>query len=278
MGVTQTFTGVYSDPGGISDFVSVRMLFNTSVTAANACYVYYSPGSNLMSLYNDAGTAFLSPKVTPGSAVTVSNSQCTLNGTGSSFSTSGNNLTLNVNLTFSGTFVGQKNVYLYTNGKTANSGWVLKGTWTPAAAGPPTVVSLSPTSGSGLTQTFTGMYSDPGGISDFVSVRMLFNTSVTAANACYVYYSPGSNLMSLYNDAGTAFLSPKVTPGSAVTVSNSQCTLNGTGSSFSTSGNNLTLNVNLTFSGTFVGQKNVYLYTNGKTANSGWVLKGTWTP
>ena len=52
----------------------------------------------------------------------------------------------------------------------------------------------------------------------------------------------------------------------------------GTGSSFSAAGNNPTLDVNLTFSGTFVGLKNVYLYADGETANSGWVLKGTWTP
>jgi len=63
----------------------------------------------------DAGTGLLSPAVTPGSTVTMSNSPCTLNGTGSSFGTSGNNLTLNINLTFSGTFFGQKNVYLYSS-------------------------------------------------------------------------------------------------------------------------------------------------------------------
>jgi hypothetical protein len=230
-----------------------------------------------MYLYNDAGGTLLTPAVTPGSATTVSNSQCTLNGTGASFSTSVNNLTLHVNLTFSGTFIGQKNVYLYANGRTANTSFVLEGIWTPAA-GPLAVVSLSPISGSGLTQTFTGVYSDPSGIADLVSVRLLINTSLSVANACYVYYAPGNNQMSLYNDAGGALLSPTVTPGSTGAVSNSQCTLNGTGSSFSISGNNLTLNVNLTFSGTFTGQKDVYLYANGRTANTSFVLEGTWAP
>jgi hypothetical protein len=49
-------------------------------------------------------------------------------------------------------------------------------------------------------------------------------------------------------------------------------------SSFSTSGNNLTLSVALTFTGTFTGSKNVYLYATGNNGlNSGWVQKGTWT-
>jgi len=132
--------------------------------------------------------------------------------------------------------------------------------------------------GSGLTQTFTGMYLDPAGISDFASVRMLFNTSLNVANGCYVYYSPGTKLISLYDNAGTAFMSPSITPGSSATVSNNQCTLNGTGSSVSTSGDDLTLTVSLTFSGTFTAQKNVYLYAGGKSSNSGWTLEGTWTP
>jgi hypothetical protein len=39
------------------------------------------------------------------------------------------------------------------------------------------------------------------------------------------------------------------------------------------------LSVALTFTGTFTGPKNVYLYAMGNNGlNSGWVKKGTWTP
>jgi hypothetical protein len=62
-------------------------------------------------------------------------------------------------------------------------------------------------------------------------------------------------------------------------VSNSQCTLSGVGSSFIISGNTLALNVVLTFSGTFAGQKNAYVYVQGNNGlNNGWALEGTWTP
>ena len=40
-------------------------------------------------------------------------------------------------LTFAGTFVGEKNVYLEAKGAISSSGWAKKGTWMPVSAGPP---------------------------------------------------------------------------------------------------------------------------------------------
>jgi hypothetical protein len=278
MGLMQTFTAVYSDPDGESDLSSVTVLFNTSAKLSGACAVVYTPPTNKMYLYNNTGTAVLTPAVVPGSSTSLSNSQCTLTGTGSSFSKSGNNLTLNAVLTFTSTFLGQKNVYLLASSKTGSSGYVLKGTWTPSSAGPPTVVSLSPTSGSGLNKTFTAVFSDPNGVPDLKSVSILLNTSVKLSSGCFVIYEPASNKMYLYNNAGTALLSPGVTPGSSGSVSNSQCTVLGTGSSFSILGNDLTLSVALGFTSTFTGKQNVYLAATGETAKSGYLEKGTWTP
>jgi hypothetical protein len=147
----------YSDPNGLSDLSDVLVLFNTSLKQSNACAVVYVPGANHMHLYDDAGTG-LSEGVTPGSSESVSNNQCTLAGSGSSVSASGDNLTLNAALTFTETFVGSKNVYLDAVGKTHSSGWVKEGTWIPSSLGPPSVVSLSPSTGTGSTQTFTAVY------------------------------------------------------------------------------------------------------------------------
>ena len=91
-------------------------------------------------------------------------------------------------------------------------------------------------------------------------------------------YEPASNKMFLYNNAGTALLSPGVTPGSSSSVSNSQCTVLGTGSSFSILGNDLTLSVALSFTSTFTGKQDVFLAATGETAKSGYVGKGIWTP
>ena len=139
-----------------------------------------------------------------------------------------------------------------------------------------TVVSVTPNSGSGVSQVFTAVYSDPHGASILNAAYVLFNTSVSGVNACYVEYYPTTNLLYLKNDAGTA-LSTGIAPGSSATVSNSQCTLSGTGSSYTTSGNSATLNVALTFTGST--STNIYLYAGDKNnQNTGWIKEGSWTP
>jgi hypothetical protein len=379
-GSSQTFAMTYSDSAGVSDLTLIKSIINTSASGANACYVIYYPSSNRMFLYNDAGNSPLTPGITPGDANTVSNSQCTLSGSGSSASPAGNTLTLSAALSFTSKFAGQKGVYLYAQGSNGNTGFVGKGTWNPGTgflspsslnfgtqtdgvasaaqtvtltnsgssalsisgiafsganatdfsqtntcgssvgvggtctisvvfnptavgsrnatltvtdssgsqtaalagtgttANVPTVVSVSPNAGTGSTQTFVMAFSDPMGTSDLTFIKSIVNTSASGANACYVIYYPSTNRMFLYNDAGSAALSPGITPGIAGTVSNSQCTLSGVGSSVNTSGNNLTLSTALTFASGFTGQKSIYLYAAGSNGNSGFVGKGTWTP
>ena len=262
---SQIFTATYSDPDGAAAINAAFLLFNTSVSSVNACYVQYYPSSNLLYLKNDAGTG-VTAGVTPGSSATVSNSQCTLSGTDSSYSASGNTATLKVAPTF--TSSAFTNVYLYASDVDGtNSGWVQKGTW--GIAGPPTVVSVSPDSGSATSQIFTAQYADPNGAANLNAAYILFNTSVSGTGACWVEYNPISELFFLQGN------STGVTPGSSGSVSNSQCKLSGTGSSFITSGNTATMKVALTFSTS--AYTNIYLYAADKDGkNSGWVQEGTW--
>ena len=280
-GTLVTFQAVYSDPSGASDLNEILLQVNTTQSSADACYVYYQPKGNHLYLANDAGTAWMTPALTPGTAGTVSNSQCTLDAGSSSFSTPGNDLTLNIALTFNSMVIGTRNVYLYAGGLSGlNSGWVKEGTWTPATSGgPPAIVSLLPNTGGGSSVTFQAIYSDPNGAGDLSETLLQINTTQTSANACYVYYQPKGNHLYLANDAGNIWMTPALTPGVAGTASNSQCTLNAGLSSVATAGNDLTLNVALTFNSAVVGSRNVYLYTAERSGqNSGWVTKGTWTP
>jgi hypothetical protein len=279
-GTSVTFKAVYSDPNGAGDLSEVLLQVNTVQTSGNGCYVYYQPLGNHLYLANNAG-AWITPALTPGLAGTASNSQCTLNAGSSSVTTSGNTLTLSVALSFIGTFVDSRNVYLYAAGFSGqNSGWIKEGTFTPnPAAQPPAIVSLSPNAGAGTTVTFKTVYSDPNGAGDLSEALLQVNSVQTSANACYVYFQPQGNHLYLYNNAGTVLLTPALTPGVAGTASNSQCTLNAGSSSVTTAGNNMTLSVALSFSGAFVGTKNVYLYAAGYSGlKSGWVTKGAWTP
>ena len=245
--------------------------------------MYYQPQSNQLYLANNAGTAWLTPALTPGVAGMVSNSQCTLDAGSSSVSMAGNNLYVNLALTFGSSFVGSKNVYGYAVALDGTkSVWYPIGTWLPhATAGPPTIMSLTPNTGSGSSVTFQAVYMDPNGASDLNEILLQVNTTRGAANACYVYYQPQANQLYLANNAGTVWMTPALTPGVAGTASNNQCTLDAGSSSVSLSGNSLTLNVALSFdiSTTVVGKKNVYLYAGAISGqNSGWVQEGTWTP
>jgi hypothetical protein len=181
-----------------------------------------------------------------------------------------------IDVTFTPAAVGSASATLIVTDNTGNVAGSTQSVPLSGSTPPPTVTSLSPTSGNGLMQTFTAVYGDLNGIADLRSVNFLVNTSTSFANACAVVYATATNTMYLYNDAGTT--ASAVTPGSSESASNSQCTLNGASSSFSASSDSLTLNVSLTFSGTFTGRQYVLLRATGAAATSGWTGKGVYTP
>jgi hypothetical protein len=156
-----------------------------------------------------------------------------------------------------------------------NTGWVARLGVTAPPTQVPSTVSVSPSSGTGNTVTFTSQFSDTLGGNTLTSVALLVNSSASTDFACYVTYSPSTNLFTLANDsAGSGGLT--VIPGGGA-QQNSQCTLNGIGSSVSISGATLTMTVSLVFQPGFGGAKSVYLYAADTGANTGWVAQGTFT-
>jgi hypothetical protein len=208
----------------------------------------------------------------PGSG-TAQNSQCTLNSAGSSVTVSGTTLSINLALSFQTAYGGLKNVYMAGTGALGTSGWQQKGTWTV----PVTVqtASVTPSTGSGGSQTFAMQFTDSAGATDLTSVSVLVNSTLTAVASCEVDYYRASNTLKLLTDSGGQ-PSSAITPGSA-TAQNSQCTLNGAASSVTTSGATLTLNLALTFQAAYGGAKNIYMEAVSPSATSGWKQMGTWT-
>jgi hypothetical protein len=139
----------------------------------------------------------------------------------------------------------------------------------------PANIGVTPSSGSGATQTFTLQFSDPAGATDLTSVSVLFNTSASSSGACVVTYSRAQNALALLTDAGSA-PGTSIIPGSG-TQQNSQCQLNGAGSSVSSVGPILTLNLAMAFSSAFTGAKTAYLQATNPAGSTGWAAKGTWT-
>ncbi len=277
-GTSQVFTFKYSSANGFGYLSSVYSLINGPINAGGGCYIYYLPASNALYLYNDAGTAATGP-LTPGSGSKLSNSQCTLNGAGSSASGAGNTLTVALSISFQAAFARLQNVYGYAiDSAGSGSGWQALGTWNSSGLSmlPPTADSVSPASGAGTSQVFTFKYSSANGFGYLSSVYSLINGPINAGGGCYIYYLPASNALYLYNDAGTAATGP-LTPGSGSKLSNSQCTLNGAGSSASGAGNTLTVALSISFQAAFARLQNVYGYAiDSAGSGSGWQALGTW--
>ena len=143
------------------------------------------------------------------------------------------------------------NLYLdATRTSGSSTGYVLAGTWDPEAlfAGP-----VTPSSGSGISQIFSAQYGHANGIAELSLTDFIVGANNSVGHNCYVEYLPASNQLYLYNDNGNQKLGP-LTPGGAAALSNSQCTLNGTGSAASVSGDFLTVALSLTFKPAYTGQ------------------------
>ena len=142
--------------------------------------------------------------------------------------------------------------------------------------GAPTVVSSTPSSGAGTSQTFTFLFSDPAGYAAISEAMFdIYSTSGTGPQ-CLGYYNAAANAVYLMNDAQNAWLGP-LALNSTGSAQNSQCTLNSAGSSVTGSGNNLSWVVPLTFEAAFDGTKAISLYAASGSLTSSWVQAATWT-
>jgi hypothetical protein len=147
-----------------------------------------------------------------------------------------------------------------------------------ASTGTPSTVSVSPSSGSGASQTFAFQYSDTAGASSLTQVWAYFNATLAnpAASACMLYYNASNNQINLLGDNATTWM--PATLGSATTLKNSQCSINVATATMASSGNTLTLNLTVSFQPAFAGAKNVYLHAVDAGGNaSGWDERGSWT-
>ncbi|MGH7869766.1 MAG: hypothetical protein ACREP9_19580 [Candidatus Dormibacteraceae bacterium] len=128
---TQTFTAIYTDPGGATD-LQVVYLDIGGPGEAHSCFVAYVQAANQLYLFNDDDSAVSAP-LTPGTAGMASNSQCTISGSGTTVSLAGNNLTVAFSFTFADTFTGLQDIYGLAQSYNGSQGvgWQSLGFWTP---------------------------------------------------------------------------------------------------------------------------------------------------
>jgi len=280
-GVIETMTFTFADPRGYTDLGVVNILINNFLDGRFACYLAYSQPQNVLYLVNDTGTALLNGLVLNGSPGSVSNSQCTINSMGSAATGAGNGLTLTLNVTFGAGFAGNKVVYLAARDVVENnSGWVPSGVWQITGAVLTTTTSATgatPAAGAAAAQQYTFTFSDTKGYQDIGVVNVLVNDYLNGNKACYIAYSQPTNALYLVNDAGNGLL-PAILLNGSGTLSNSQCTITGAGSSATGSGNSLALTLNISFASPFSGNRIFYLAVRdvNEANNTGWQSLVAW--
>ena len=271
-GNSVTFTAHYSDTGGGAALTIVSLLLNTSASTTNACYVSYNASTNVISLANDSPSSG-SITVIPGGG-SQQNSQCVVNGVGTSESVSGNTLTFTVSITFQPGFGGDKTTYLYAADAGANTGWISRGTWTVTIPpSQPSVDSVAPNAGLGSSQTFTFVFSDTQNATNLTGMAMLFTGNASVTNACYIAYDRNRGTIALAWDSVLGSDSKPLS--STVVLKNSQCSVGAASAAFSGLSNIVTVAVS--FKGAFSGVKAIYMFAAEASTNTGWVQKGTYT-
>jgi len=269
-GFVQLFTAEYSNSLGASD-LRARLRFGDA--NIGGCLIDYNASTDLVRMQDDAGVWL--PAVPFGNGA-IANSQCRLDLALSSANEDGDDLTLALHLTFTGSFAGVKNVYSWARSLSTvtTTGWMLRGSWTvPVVA--VDAISVTPNSGSGMTQTFVLEYSDSAGAAaDLVAAQVRFADTNVAAGSCTIHYRATTGLVRLQDNAGS--WGAWTTFGGG-TIANSQCSLDLAQSSAVASGTNLTLTLRVTFTTTFVGMKTTFMRAaSASGATTGWVARGTW--
>jgi len=277
----QSFDFVARDALGANSILYTQFLFSKAgLNALNGCYISYDPAGNVFYLLSDDLTQWYG--LLGGTANTVGNAQCVIHGSTSGSSKAGTDLTVHLDVSFHAGFAGLKTIYQFS-GDTLNvgSGWQPVGTWNDN--GDPNAVeliSLSPNTGTGFTQTFTSVTKDGDGATTIPFVEFVMTgqpVNSFTGNGCFIFYARAANVFFLLNDAATAFSG--LVAGSAGSVGNSHCTLNGVGSGGTAVGSNLTVTFNLTFSAGFAGTRQIYMQAADDTNNiEVWHLMGTWNP
>jgi hypothetical protein len=154
----QTFSFKAGDALGANSIGYVQFLFTKSgIGALNACYISYDPASHVFYLLSDDTTQWYG--LLEGSGNTIGNAQCTIHGLTSGSTKSGTDLTTNLDISFRSGFAGLKSVYQFVGDTVGQgSGWIFMGTWNDT--GDPSAIellSLTPSSGVGMSQVFTAI-------------------------------------------------------------------------------------------------------------------------
>jgi hypothetical protein len=250
-GASQTFAIPLSDSDGNAAISSADILFTGN--DGLRCHVFYLRSSGALYLAAPNESAWLASAAL-GSSASLQHAYCSVNVAASSAAPSGNVLTLKLALGFTAAFGGSR--ILLADVYTANGlhwGYQQVATWSvPTGPAVPSIVSVTPSSGSSRGQTLAIQMSDTDGNTAISSADILFTGN--DGLRCHVFYIRGSGALYLAAPNESAWLGPTII-GSSTALQHAYCSIDASASSVTASGNTLTLNLALGFTAAFAGSR-----------------------
>ena len=271
---SQTFAIQLSDTDGYAAIASAEILLTG--TDGRRCHLNYVRAAGTISLATDSDSGWLGPAALLGSGL-LQNSYCWVSAANSAATASGNGVLLNLSLGFTAAFAGARTLSLDVYGTNSlHTGWWPMAAWTvPGAPSMPSIASVTPSSGSGSSQTFTIQMSDADGSAAIVAGEFLFNGA--DALRCHIFFVPSTGSLYLASLDESVWLGP-IAARSSSSLQHTFCTLNAAGSSYTSAGTSVTLNLSVSFTPAYSGSRT--LWADVYAANSfhpGSRQVATWT-
>jgi uncharacterized repeat protein (TIGR01451 family) len=156
--------------------------------------------------------------------------------------------------------------------------WSIDITQRESSAALPSVVSVTPGSGSGLSQSFTTQFHNPAGFARINYGRIAFESS-DGSSACNAHFSHFGSSASVQLNDGAGNWTTSLTLPSTATLEIGNCRLDGAPSSIAGTGKLLNVTLALTFKTPFRGLKRISAYAGDSTSSlsSATQTIGTWT-
>lgn len=142
----------------------------------------------------------------------------------------------------------------------------------------PGAISVTPSSGSGTSQTFSFVANHPLGFQNIGSLQVIFNQTLSGNGGCLLWINRADAIAYLKDDAGDLFVDSG-TFGSPVVLENGKCSVNLANATILGQGQDVTVSLPMTFKPSFAGTQNAYLLVDDAIGglSSNWQSLGTWT-
>jgi uncharacterized protein (TIGR03437 family) len=247
-----------------NNYANVKFNITAGDPTKPVCMLTYNAATEQIQLTNDDGvTLSTSPS---GLDIDLENSDCAIFSAIGQYTGNDTLFSLVAQVVLKSPAVGLQSIYLRAQDLSGNdTGWQSVGSWAPAPDRAPSQPALPNVPGTGLQHAFVIQAADPDGVSDVHTVELDIGSGPKLCSIIYVI-TFGDQGVEFLNDDGTR--SGWVT-GNPGTVSNSECTLDLLRSSSSSSGNNITVILPVTFASTLAGQQPVKVIVKDWSGESG---------